>query len=218
MSIAAVFNSDDSFATCLVTGLIDQYGAESLNWDMATIRLELKDDLKVDLSPINSDKLQAILTALTTDHFFNTPFIFGHICEALDGVATDFEYLPDPSPEQAAWGITEVALVWGKERPEFDPTVRRYLGAILDTHGLYHPPDVLKLADYPSHVDSGNLAGDPDLHEEHTRRNQQDAADITAHIKLRMKALISQLDRLPLKNRDAESWRVFMHRFAQLPR
>lgn len=210
--------NEHAFATSLLTVLIDQYGTEALDWEMQTILMELKDDLDATLPEANVHKLQAILTGITSDTFYRDPFVFARVCEALDGDPIDPDFIPEVTPDQMAWGITEIILADGPDHPEFDIEVRRFMGVVLDAHGMYIPPDVLRLANFPEsqHTRASDTLGlDPDAYAAYHKRNKSDANDITEHVQRRLQALVSQLNDLPLNNRNQDSWRIFLERYGQ---
>jgi hypothetical protein len=172
---AEYFESTETFATSLLLLILDQYGTEALEWDPQTLTLELESDFSKKIPAENLDKINAVITAITTDQFYRDPIMFGHICDALNNQPVNFSYMPCPQPEEMAWALTEMAMLEGDKLAEFSKDVRRYMGVVLENFGLYHPPDVLKIADYPKEaLDNldGNLGDDADIYSGFFRRNQ----------------------------------------------
>jgi hypothetical protein len=206
------FERPETFATSLLLLILDQYGTEPFDWDPQTLQLELEGDFGVKIPPKNIDKLHALITALTTDQFYRDPMIFGHICDALNNQPVGFEYIPCPQPEEMAWGITEVSLIEGDTRGSFSSDVRRYIAVVLETFGMYHPPDVLKIADYASDTLSNaesNLGDDPDMYAGFYTKNQADGKETVDYIKTRLVHLLREVDELPLAHRDKTTWSKF---------
>jgi hypothetical protein len=215
----ANYLSDEAvFATSLLTIALDQYGTDCLEWDPETLVLELATDFTTILPPKNKDKLNAVITAITTDQFYRDPIIFGHICEALNDDPVNFSFIPQPQPEEMAWAITEITLLEGQNLQDFSTDVRRYIGVILGIFGVLRPPDVLKIADFEPGIKANadaNISNDPTMYSAFFNKNQADAEDIVNYIKTRAAHLIRELNSLPLENRDPESWHKFMLRAAK---
>jgi hypothetical protein len=77
---------------------------------------------------------------------------------------------------------------------------------------LYHPPDVLKIADYATGVLSNaetNLGEDPEMYSGFFAKNQADGKDVVDYIKTRLVHLVREADELPLTHRDVGSWNKF---------
>ncbi len=208
------------YATPLVTLVIDRWGAEALNWDPQTLESEFADELGVVLTPSDNDKLQAGLSVLTTDQFYRDPLAFGHVCLALDGQGVTPELPPAADPDAMAWGVTEALLLDGPGHPPFSPEVARYVGCLLKEQGMYHPPSVLKFADYPEEdkveragaVFGNDVAGFGAWFS----KSNSDAEAVEHTLKSRLAELIQQMDTLPLRNRDPHSWDSFKSRVQRI--
>lgn len=212
-TVASFLKQDDTFATTLLILLLDNYGTELLDWHPLTIWMELYEDFGVTPSRTTQDKILAAITAITSDTFFRDPLAFIHITDALSGEGVDFEQLLPPDPEAIAWAITEVLAMNGHPGVEFTAEIRRLIGVALQENGVYTPPDVLKLADYPKETTdniSQNVDPDPAMYAAHYRRGQESSDQITQHVKSRLNALVAELDRVPLQNRDKASWKALI--------
>ena len=205
--------NEDTLATVLIAVIIDLYGAEVLNYEQITLDLQLKDDLGVELPKINRDKIQAMTLAMTSDQVQTDWLVFNQVCEALNNDPVNLEILDPITPEQAAWGLTELALV--EEGFEPDEEVRRYLGAILVRSGLNRKNGILAIAILPDSDYSDTPMSDPEMQTAVFAKEQSDLDYINEYVVERVKLLFQQLDEAPLEDRDDESWKAFQNRVSQ---
>lgn len=224
--VAEWWKARDVFASSLVALFIDRYGEAALNWDPDTIAMELHADFG-DIPESNTDKLMAMITALTTDTFYRSPEVFMSVCMALNGDADTQGWdsdLPDiPEAEELAWGITEVALLdaQGKHqelRGRFSDEIRRLIGVVLAGEGIDNPPDVLSIADMPPTPEKGpseTFADDPQMFSGINQSKFEARKAVSRYVAARSQALIAQLAHLPLARRDRQSWQGFVDRYRQ---
>jgi hypothetical protein len=208
----------DLFATVLLAGVTDLFGTECWSWEPETLELELREQ-GIELDEPSSDRLNALITALTTDRFFNEPAVFGHVAESLVGDPVDLSDSPDVDPEAVAWAVAEVRLNHGtNEDVTFSADVARYVGTVLEDHGLMDAPPGLEFADYPPGVQesaSDVLGSDPDLFAAHYGRVQDEKSRISQFVAERVRELLKQLHEIPLNHRDHEQWGKLISRHQQ---
>jgi hypothetical protein len=216
--IGECFADTNLLATSLLALVIDQYGTEALEWDFDTLRMELADDFNVDLPQDNADKLQAIMTALTTDTYYRDYLVFHHVCTSLDGDGADFQSSELTTPHAMGWAVFEVAVNDGKEHPAFTDEVKRYMGACLAAYGVHVSPKILAMADFPPGVDlssATSLSDDPVLFNGFNDKNRSDADDVDKYVQERFELLLEQLQTLPIQNRDAESFNKMLDKLSR---
>jgi len=211
-AIEKVLEDPQTYATVLLAICLDAYGTEFLDWDPSVLRLELQTDYRAQLPRINSDKLQAAITLMTSDTFFNDVLSFNHITEALNNDPVDFDMLDPVTPDQMAWAIVEARLLLeGDNDLEFADEVRRYQGMILDQHGIGKPHPIFKDAHTPE-PDTASLSTDPVMYDSYFTSQRQHSDDINLHIQSHLRALFRQLDTIPIQKRDDVSWNTFQER------
>jgi hypothetical protein len=145
------FNGDvPTFATVLVSALLKMYGAEALNWDGATIQLEIKDDLDVEMPRRVYDQMMGLITAMTTDSVYKDARVFDSIVSALNRQGIVPDNIP-PTVEDVAWTVAELGMsdpepvsrtpgkIWGSK-------IQAYVRAVLDDEGFTIAPDILSFA------------------------------------------------------------------------
>ena len=199
------WTSRETFASVLLTLFLDRFGTEALDWDPATITLEIEEEFDVDLSRLALDKLMVAIHLLTTDRFFKSLPDFIAFCSVLNG---DF-YQPttfDPADaEDVAWGITESMLISPPDETDPEPftnEIRAYIGSVLDDEGLINAPDILRIALRKARVSPsiGDLSDDPEMFSAVYDVEAGKTAEINKTIKMKTQILSAQLAALQLNN------------------
>lgn len=214
-TIKSFLENKDTYGTVLLSIVLDNYGAEVLEWDTSTLIKELEEDFNAVIPQVNFDKLYAMITAVSTDSFYQDWVAFGAICTALDSDRFDKDILDIPSPEQMSWGITEVHLNEDPSAmPLFSDDVKKFQGVALEFFGMARKPDIMKDAILPKGVDGGieSLKDDKFMYLGFYNKNQDDISFINKYVKSNLTELIKQLDGVPLENRDPDSWEAFKER------
>lgn len=205
--VKALLEDSDTYATTLITIVLDRYGVEALDWSPQTVRMELRDDFQANVPRNNIDKIMAAATILTTDSFYKNLTKFIQLCNIL----SDEEFNPmvfDPADSfEMAWGITEAMLLYPPDEDEpFTDEIRYYMGYMLDEEGVIHPPDVLGIAlrDQPAADPLANLSDDPTMYSAFYANQSSKSQEISDMLKEHLAELFNQLSILPLKNGNVE--------------
>jgi hypothetical protein len=145
--------------------------------------------------------------------------LFHHSLESFNTVCNSFSFRPVISDsfipatiEAAAWGCAEVRLLQGDklyDSQKFDPDIAAYVGVLLDRQGLQKPPSTLTFATFPKMGGDYQNAEDVLLDDQESMRAWQDRqlqqkADLEKYILGRLKALVDQLDQIPLRSANAD--------------
>jgi hypothetical protein len=199
-----VFMDPDSFATTLVTALVDLYGTEATSWAPPTVRMELEDDLGAPLAPLLFDRLMAGIALVVTDTFFTSLPDFIELCLVLSGAAFDPTVFQPADVDDCAWGMTEALLLAPPESENpFSDEIRAYIGQAAETEGIINPPDILKIAlrdhDILGKVQAG-FADDPEMTQAIWGAEASKTEDINSLVKGRLQLLIQQLAGLKLSH------------------
>lgn len=208
-SVAAAFEDPDLFCSSAAALMVDNFGAESLNWEPETVEAELR-VLNVHPSDDTLDRIHAVASLLTTEAFHNDFGAFCVICAALNRSRPSFERLDPPSLDEVAWACAEARLLEGPESfdsHKFSEDIALYVGQLLSDSGMTKPPDMLKFALLdPEEQERRDQSLSVD---EFTFKSYWDSHDallkeVEADIKAKAVELSSQLKRLPLKNGDPD--------------
>jgi len=198
-----LLTSPDTYGTVLACVAIDAYGLEALNWDPRTLRMELEASYGVEMSDASLDRLQAFLTAITTDQFYNDLWAFLHIANALNGRPVDFRVGPDEVDiEEIVWAVAEVGLSDPKEDDKDTPTysedVAEAVGVLLHREGFIQPPSVLSWAIMPNRP----VSKDQETEAAVISRSQEQQAEMDQYLRERMQELFVQLKSSPFAPED----------------
>lgn len=150
----------NTFATVLYA-IANRYFEEDFHsWDPITIAMEFEEEFGVVLPPENEEKINALISAITSGQFHDDWRVFDATCEILTNGYADFEYLNDDlTPAEIAWGVIEVGLA-DDDPQEYSTDVATYTGLILRESGFINPPSVLWFARMPERQWMGDTKGE----------------------------------------------------------
>lgn len=214
--VAKTLGDEEATATTLLAILLDRFGTDVMSWDPATVELELQDEFGVKaISTTNLDKINALITALTTNLFYVSVEAFHYITNALNGSSPAFGQFDPVTAEEAAWAITEVRMNDVPEQggdpaeSEFSHEVRTYQGVILSDEGL-DPFGPLESAEMPYGYGSlDNVADDPIIYSAVWEGRNRGIKEIEDSTKAKLLYTIQTIKSLPLRNADTrqlEKW------------
>ncbi len=200
----------------LLTLFLDRFGMEGLEWDPATIALEIEEEFNVKLSQGSLDKLIVCIQILTTDRFFKNPPDFISFCNVLG----DDTYRPDmwdpADAEEIAWGITEALMIEPPDENDPEPftdEIRGYIGAVLDSEGIINPPDILRIALRSNRVSKNitDFSDDPEMFNAVYDLEAGKTEDINNTLRMKTKLLAEQMAALNLKNGNTQNVVEMLH-------
>lgn len=199
------WTSKETFASVLLTLFIDKFGTEGLQWDPATIAMEIEEDFHVELPQQSMDKLMVAIQLLTTDRFFKSLPDFINFCNILDGDTYNPDMWDPADAEEVAWGITEALLISPPDDEDEEPftnEIRAYIGSVLDSEGIINPPDILRIALRTARVSPsvGDFSDDPAMFNAIYDMEEGKKEDINQSILMKTKLLAAQLAALNLEN------------------
>ena len=149
-----VLKDEKAPAIALVAVVVRKYGMEASEWQPEFLRDELKSDFGVEISDLQSDKIQAGFTILTTDAFQSQWEVFKTVCHLLNNTSDSFD---DPTPleaEELASALAHYKLFVddGDDMPPFSDEVKAYIGVVLYHYGMSEPALIFKDALMPHSV------------------------------------------------------------------
>jgi hypothetical protein len=190
VAMQQLLQSPETTATVVHAIIRKLYGEEAYGWDMVTIMLELKDDLKIDLESNLANRWAAMQVVMTTDAFFTRLDAFLAICNALSTGDPFFTVFDPVTVEEAAWGISEVAL--NRELLPFSPAIKEYLRVMLTADGyVADAPDIFDVVfdDENVHADVRTL-----LRQIYRSPNTD---TVEAYLEDQLRDIASQFDQIP---------------------
>jgi hypothetical protein len=205
MQLQALFRKRDVFTTTLMTYMTAAYKTDFIEWDPATVAMQLKADLHIDVPGYNLDKIQAGCSLFTSNLFHVSIETFLPVCLTMSrGVAITTSLVP-ANLHDLAWGLSEARLLEGTDfdADGFSHNIALYTGIILDQEGLYEPPKVFEFAEYPKgrkEAAYNAIAATPDDYQLYYEMQQQKRDEINTGIQQRLLALFNEIRTLPLGN------------------
>ena len=217
-TIRSLLENESTFGTLMLVALLDEFGTEMFEWEPETIRMEITDTYGCQLPSINEHKIWSLITSQTTNQFFRSVEIFRATCSALCNDEPDFGVWSPNTPEELAWGVTEVLLSSPVEsaEDEFSNEIERYTGLVLKMNGILEPPSILKFAEYGAanpvlDLDTA-FVDDPAMFEAAWGAQQKSKLEIDEFVEAHTQELLYKIGQLPLQH--AES--TFMTQLRQL--
>jgi len=199
-----------TFATTMVTLLVDTYGTEAFAWSPETIEMEVNDDFEIQIPRPNLDRLLTGVNLMTSDDFYRSVADFINYCNILAGDTYDPRTWDPADSAEIAWGITEGLLLSPPEDDDdepFSPEITAYIGHMLDEEGIITPPDVLRIAvrdKDPTNYGVGAFSDDPIMFDAVHDLETSKTEEINMAIRRGLQALAQQLETLPLRNGSAK--------------
>lgn len=198
--------ANDLYATSAAVLMTSEHGAEWLNWDPTTINLEFSRSF-VEVTPILSNKLNAVATLLASDLFHGSVETFCAICNAFNSSALDGAQFIPADMDDVLWGATEASLLEGvtyRDR-DFSHGIELYTGVLLSEKGIYTPPSILSWAKYPTETTnnvSTAFSGSDVEYAAFRATQEQIKKDLEIACLGKTQSLFLQLKTLPIKKMD----------------
>jgi hypothetical protein len=200
-----MWKSPQTFGSVLLTVFLDRFGVEGLQWDPATVVMEVEEEFDVDMPQCAIDKLMAAINILTSDSFYTNLPDFVMLCNVLSGDTYRPDMFDPADSAEVAWGLTEGLLISppdDQENEPFSDEIRAYIGAVLDTEGIINAPDILQIALRQANVsDAANqFSDDPAMFNAIYDVEAGKTEDINNSIKQKALMLVAQLQAIKLDN------------------
>lgn len=137
---AKLLASDDAYAFVLMTILLPVFGDDLFTEDSAVLFADIEDYFDCHLSEESENRINAAITAMTTDLFFTNVNMFNAITLAFaEGDIGDIPegVMETPDVGDMLWAVQEVSLLIGepKESEEFQslfsPSVTNYVSDMI---------------------------------------------------------------------------------------
>lgn len=142
-------------AFVLLVIVLHHFGTQCFDWEPEVLRWFIKDDYGVELTDLQSDKLQAAMLVLTTDQFESQWQVFETVCHLFCGVPDELETCNPVEAEEIAMAMAEVDIIkhTAEDSMDFDDEVKVYAGKIFHDYGLKEAPKLLPTAIMPACVE-----------------------------------------------------------------
>lgn len=136
-----ILEDEQAPALVLLALITKAYGKECYAWDPLVLKAELQEDYSCEISDLQSDKIQAAITLLTTDIYETNVNVFETLNYLFIHQPDNLEELNPMEAEELICGMTEAYLIRG-EKINFSPEIRVYAGQIFYDYGMHKPPEL----------------------------------------------------------------------------
>jgi hypothetical protein len=210
--VGALFRNPATPGTILLFILVDELGTEFLSWENETIEHEIMAKWKVRPAPENDDKIQALITVLTSNMFYANLDCFVHICNSLNDAGASFEHFDPPQVSDIAWAIAETTLIDPPETKDqsyrFSHEITAYMEAELEREGFTKPPRILaKFVSVPDNETQLNqiLDGDGIEYKAYWTDQERKRVDVDQYVASKLATTLELLADLPLHHADKKA-------------
>lgn len=139
---AKLLADEETFGFVLMVILLAAYGPDTLfgseeddadPMDPVILWASIEEDFGIDICVEHENRINALMTALTTDAFYDEPAVFAAVSMTLtdgdlgDAIAGVFDDLTVP---ELLWAVLEVSLVRDDDA-QFSPAVEQFIGEVL---------------------------------------------------------------------------------------
>lgn len=138
-------------AIVLLIIAINRYSVECFEWEPELLRKELEEDFNVQLTDLQSDRLQAAILTVSTDMIEQDWKAFETAFSLLAGQHEDFSTVVAMEAEYLIMGLAEFELLklGDEDGIQYSDDVAAYAGLVFSEYGLVHAPDVAPWAIMP---------------------------------------------------------------------
>lgn len=136
-----ILEDESAPALVLLALVTKEYGKECYEWEPLVLKAELQDDFDCSITDLQSDKIQAAITLLTTDIYETNINVFETLNYLFINQPDNLEELNPLEAEELISGMTEAYLIRA-EKMDFSPEIRVYAGQIFYEYGMHKPPEL----------------------------------------------------------------------------
>lgn len=149
-----VYKDEKAPAYALLIVTLKKFGMDSLEWEPELLRAEIDREYDIQMSDLQSDKLQAAINVLTTDHFEHDWRVFEVCSHLFNNQSIDHDDFCPLEAEEIAVSLAEVTLIKEGsldegEKIEYGQEVRAYAGHLFHDYGFHKAPKIFKSAIMP---------------------------------------------------------------------
>jgi len=170
------------------------FGPDIYSWEPETVAMEFDEEFGIQSYDGNIDKLNAILSSVSSDSFYDDWVAYTQVCSTLSGENT-IEELAEVTVEELAWGVMEMSLNDEDYRKtRFSADICVLTGQVLDQNGYVFPPPQLSFAKLPSRYMGSTYEADINKEKNNTTLH---AALLAEYLRDQALTLYKQMKMLP---------------------
>lgn len=129
--VAKILEEEDVYIPTLYVILAELYGDTLFEQEVALIFNDLEEFTGIPALPLDvENKINALLTLMTTDAFYEDRMAFIAICNTLNNGDPDLDEWDMPTLEDVFWAILETSFL-DEEPPEFAPEISELIAGLI---------------------------------------------------------------------------------------
>lgn len=141
---ANLFQNADTHPLIFYLILLDKYGPIWATWIPDSVWLAIEKDYKTTIAAVTKEKINALLTLLRVDGFWQEWDVFEKICHALNNNIVRFDIIQPPTLGQM-FNAVHIAHRLRSDM-KFEEEVARYVSGVADLEGVEYLPKPLHFA------------------------------------------------------------------------
>lgn len=158
LPIVSTLKDEQASAFALLLVVLSKYAGEEpgkglvMTWEPEILRDELRFDFGINISELQSDKIQAAITLLTTNMYEQDWRCFEFINHIFCNNLVDAEDHHPLEAEELAAGLAHATSILTDDEARLNAwhdDVRAYAGQVFWNYGLHAPPDIFPSAIMP---------------------------------------------------------------------
>ena len=149
MMTKTIYTDQGAPASALLAVTLRTFGTECLDWDPEVVRKEINSEFDMELSDLQSDKLQAAMSVLDSDNFETHWDAFVYCCQLFNNIPVSFAIFDEFEAEELIVGSCE-ALIIRNESIKYSGEVRAGAGFVFHEYGFSKAPKLFPNAIMPN--------------------------------------------------------------------
>jgi hypothetical protein len=210
MTKKELYLSGEGFGAALLVAALDDFTTEFLEWEPETIEMELRERYGATPSRGTLDRLGAARGLLSSNIFYKDMASFNIVCRCLNFRSMLPGNFVPADLHDIMWGVTEADILLGGTDggdTEFAPSLRLYVGKLLEEQGILDPPRLLRFAAMTKlGMDNQEIADLPDLgsiFEANQADSRKELEDVAV---AKLKMMLTQIGSLRLEGSNLEDY------------
>lgn len=146
-----VLKDENAPAMALLAIVLHKFGVESLSMLPELLREKIEQEFGYQISDLQSDKLQAAITVLSSNLHKEQWEVFKTVVLLFNSIADEFDTFEFIEAEHLAAGLAEIALIEDSltETEPYSDEVKAFVGNIMANYGFCKPPKIFPDAIMP---------------------------------------------------------------------
>lgn len=132
-----VLQDKEAPVAALVVAALDTFGIQCLMWESGILRDEIKQELNLEITDLQHDRLQAGITVLTSNVYQDDPSAFLLLSKLFNNQPVDHENpVAEITAEEFAVALANFDILEPENDFPFSDDVKRVIGQIFHEYGL----------------------------------------------------------------------------------